>query len=224
MVGPQWSDDPDTPALQSNLHKVARDVVLNAFAGETITAEHIKAWHAGMYEGIPVPCDAYLGHFRGDSGHSELLDAENQVNRVRGVRSYLVYGEVEELLKRMHDDIALLAADDAASVERDMEVIRIAAYAHGEWIRIHPFVNGNGRTARLLVLWVLARFGVPPLLPIRPRPARPYEATSNASMAGEHEPFELHLRDLYAAQSRQADFADDEDDAGSGSDEEDSAD
>jgi len=202
MAGPQWSDDPDTPSLQSNLDQVAASVVLNAFAGDAIDAERIKTWHTGMYEGIPVPCAAYLGHFRGDSAHSDLIDAENQVHGVRGVRSYLVFGEVKRLLKRVHDDLNLLETDGAPSVVKDREAIRIAAYAHGEWIRIHPFVNGNGRTARLLVLSILARFEIPPLLPIRPRPGPSYVSTCDASMTGEHESFELYLWDLYAAHSR----------------------
>lgn len=25
-------------------------------------------------------------------------------------------------------------------------IVRLCACAHGEWIRIHPFANGNGRT------------------------------------------------------------------------------
>ena len=27
-------------------------------------------------------------------------------------------------------------------------VVKLAAWAHGEWIWIHPFINGNGRPAR----------------------------------------------------------------------------
>lgn len=203
MVGPQWSDDADTPALQSNLDKVAEDVALEALGGGAISSDLIQSWHAAMYDGIAVPSDAYVGKFRGNSNYSDLLDAEVQISGIRGVRSYRVFGEVDTLLDRLNGDIGLLAADaDLDPVDRDMEVLRIAAYAHGEWVRIHPFANGNGRTARLLVLWVLASFNIPPLLAIRPRPDAPYGSASKASMEGDHAPFELHLRDLYAAEVR----------------------
>ncbi|WP_343905196.1 Fic family protein [Nocardioides aquiterrae] len=195
--------------MQSNLDKVAQDVVLDAFSGDPITAELIKAWHRRMYDCIPVPCDAYLGNFRGDSTHSELLDAENHVGGIRGVRSYLVFGQVEALLARVRDDIEELGTYDLPPLARDMAVLRIASYAHGEWVRIHPFVNGNGRTARLIVLWILARHGIAPLLPIRPSPAPPYGSTARASMAGEHEPFEQYLRDQYVAKSQNAETSSD---------------
>lgn len=207
MVGPQWSDDPDTPALQGNLDKVAQDVVLDAFGVDPLDADLIKTWHAAMYDGIPVPCDAYLGKFRGDSSHSELLDAENRVYGLRGVRSYLVYGEVAKLLTTLRTDVERLSMSGEPQIEQDMEALRIAAYAHGEWVRIHPFVNGNGRTARFIVMWVLARFRIPSLLPVRPRPGPPYDAVAKASMTAEHEPFELYLRDLYAALSRKQNAA-----------------
>ncbi len=41
-------------------------------------------------------------------------------------------------------------------------VVEVAAWAHGEWVRIHPFANGNGRTARNWANFVFMRYGLPP--------------------------------------------------------------
>lgn len=41
------------------------------------------------------------------------------------------------------------------------EVIETAAWAHHKVIRIHPFIDGNGRTARLLIDLVFKRAGLP---------------------------------------------------------------
>lgn len=41
---------------------------------------------------------------------------------------------------------------------------RIAADAHFRWMSIHPFVDGNGRTARLLMNLLLLQAGYPPAL------------------------------------------------------------
>ncbi len=41
--------------------------------------------------------------------------------------------------------------------------IELAAFAHHELTRIHPFVNGNGRVARLLCNLILMRRGYPPI-------------------------------------------------------------
>ena len=42
--------------------------------------------------------------------------------------------------------------------------IRKAAYIHHEFVRIHPFYDGNGRTARLLTNFYLIRQGYPPII------------------------------------------------------------
>jgi Fic family protein len=44
-------------------------------------------------------------------------------------------------------------------------VIDLCAWAHAEWVRIHPFGNGNGRTARVWANAPLMRYGLPPDAP-----------------------------------------------------------
>ena len=48
-------------------------------------------------------------------------------------------------------------------------ILEIAAIAHGEWVRIQPLANGNGRIARLWVDWVAVRYGLPFFLALKPR-------------------------------------------------------
>ena len=45
----------------------------------------------------------------------------------------------------------------------DNLIERVAA-AHGEFERIHPFLDGNGRTGRLMMNLLLVRFGYPPAI------------------------------------------------------------
>src|SRR3989344_9306791 len=54
----------------------------------------------------------------------------------------------------------------AYSVENNKEfnTIELAAYIHHELVKIHPFVDGNGRTARLLMNLILMREGYPPIV------------------------------------------------------------
>lgn len=43
--------------------------------------------------------------------------------------------------------------------EQECHSVLAAAYLHGELVRIHPFINGNGRTSRLLMNLYLLRKG-----------------------------------------------------------------
>jgi Fic family protein len=71
-------------------------------------------------------------------------------------------------------------------------IVRLCAYAHGEWIRIHPFANGNGRTARIWANWLAVRYGLPAFVRIKPRPADAFFAGAAAmSMRGNHRATEI---------------------------------
>jgi hypothetical protein len=67
-------------------------------------------------------------------------------------------------------------------------VIDLSAWAHAEWVRMHPFANGNGRTARIWANAILMRYGLPPAVRLRPRPGGGYGLAGAAAMDGEWRP------------------------------------
>ena len=67
-------------------------------------------------------------------------------------------------------------------------VIDLCAWTHAEWVRIHPFGNGNGRTARIWANALLMRYGLPPVVRLRPRPDRGYGRAGAAAMKGNWRP------------------------------------
>ncbi len=75
-------------------------------------------------------------------------------------------------------------------------ILEVCAWVHAEWIRILPFANGNGRTARLWVNSIAMRYALPPFLQLRPRPARGYGAAGAEAMRGHWEPTINVLRQL----------------------------
>lgn len=61
--------------------------------------------------------------------------------------------EVETEMKKFFNDVALLLKANL-SIE---EVFYYASFIHLIFVKIHPFNDGNGRTARLLEKWFLAQ-------------------------------------------------------------------
>lgn len=67
--------------------------------------------------------------------------------------------------------------------ESDMHPIEFAAEAHYRLVTIHPFTDGNGRTARLLMNLILMQHGYPPAL-IRKRDRLKYISSLEKAQLG----------------------------------------
>ncbi|MEZ5059240.1 MAG: Fic family protein [Saprospiraceae bacterium] len=72
--------------------------------------------------------------------------------------------------------------------EKDKNPILIAAEFHYKYIRIHPFDDGNGRTARILMNFILMQNGYPPVI-IKTEDKENYFATLEQADAGILDPF-----------------------------------
>lgn len=70
----------------------------------------------------------------------------------------------------------------------DVNPIILAALFHYRFIRIHPFDDGNGRVARILMNFILMQFGYPPVI-IKTEDKETYYAVLHLADAGELEPF-----------------------------------
>lgn len=64
-----------------------------------------------------------------------------------------------------------------------------AMLLHGEFVKIHPFIDGNGRTARLLLNFELIRWGYPPVIIRKEQRATYYAALDTAHTAMQYGPF-----------------------------------
>jgi fido (protein-threonine AMPylation protein) len=191
VAGPAWDDEVASAKIEENLASVAVGIVSASNTSRAVpNADMVLGWHREMLDGIALPDNAYRGAFRG-SAHPALLDYEVTVGGLPTTSASDVAAEVNNLISKLQDRVLALdkldAQEDpdvptAAFVEAALET---AAWLHGEWIRVHPFVNGNGRTARMWVLWLSGRYGFPQLLPLRPRPDMGYGPASLLSMTGD---------------------------------------
>jgi len=206
-----WEDDPaDAPKIAANAAKVLAGIAGQAKKRERPTVAMAQQWHRALYDGIARPFDYYAGEVRDrDANFPDLIGYEVQVGGMLGVPS----AQVPEALQRFEQSARTVAArlDGVIAAEADLSsmaptelhgVLTFCAVLHGSWIRIHPFANGNGRTARLWANWAALRYGLPPFVTIKPRPRDPYGLAAAASMAGDDQlmvaVMNQMLRDLLA--------------------------
>lgn len=80
-----------------------------------------------------------------------------------------------ELPAQMNDWSAWIQAQEGA-----METVALSAMAHHKLVAIHPFIDGNGRTARLIMNLVLMRDGYPPAIIARVNRRQYYRTLAQA--------------------------------------------
>jgi fido (protein-threonine AMPylation protein) len=170
-------------------------VAADAASRNPPTLAMAKQWHTEIYAGVRVPVPCYVGTFRGDADDCPELELYGvMIGTARGVNPGEVAAETAGFEDRMQRatgilDAAVAAGSTPQAGDELRGVINLAANAHGEWIRIHPFANGNGRTARIWANWVALRYALPAFVRLKPRPAGDmYAAAAAASMRGDHNP------------------------------------
>lgn len=181
--------DADSRQLHQNLRNLLRRLRDAAEEGQTPDLEDLRTWHGRMMLRLSAPNPGWVGVFRGESAAREV---EVQVGGLTAVPADRVVDELAAFMRRFerHLDYLDRHLPDATerSSEQVMAVIDLCAWAHAEWVRIHPFVNGNGRMARLLANFVAMRFGLPPFVQLRPRPDDDYGVAAQRAMQGNWKP------------------------------------
>lgn len=76
-------------------------------------------------------------------------------------------------------------------VKQSLHPVELAAIFHHKFVYIHPFVDGNGRTARLLMNLILMQYGYPPAI-VKSKPENKlayYQTLEEASVNQRLDPF-----------------------------------
>lgn len=192
-----WHDDPAgwDSLIEDNLDRVGNTIVAQAGLRTAPTIGMAQDWHRETYRGVPLLVAYYAGEIRdSDLDFPELIGYEVAVGTAMGTPSSDVADALAALEAGLQLVVArmdsVIAVDGGPGTNADrVAVLEVAAIAHGEWVRIHPFANGNGRIARLLANWVFVRYGLPFFLTLKPRPANMlYASAAAASMRGDHRP------------------------------------
>lgn len=211
MPARPWNEDSraDLARIKVNAAALIRSIAEEAHDWTILPdADRVLNWHARLYAGCRVPVPGYIGHFRGDPAVQELVGYEIGIGRRRrdglpeklGVFSKDLAEQIPTLIAQIHAgitqlDSALEPAVRPVTNEALEAVVLLTARVHGEWIRLHPFANGNGRTARVWANFIALRYSLPAFVAVKPRPdGNAYARAGQASMGrppdftGDHRP------------------------------------
>ncbi len=210
MSVPWNEDDPqDSEIISLNLVRVLSGLDRDASARIPPTLGMAQEWHRQTYQGVRLPVPYYAGEIRdSDSNFPELYGYEVKVGPNPGIASRLVPEQLAQFEANMLQVVAVLdAAIPVGTIPSDPQiesVVVLCANAHGEWVRIHPFANGNGRTARIWVNWCALRYALPPFIRMKPRPdGILYSIASMNSMLGNHQMMVAVLADMLSRRLRE---------------------
>lgn len=196
MPVPWNADDPDDQQrILRNSERVLGQAAESAFRREMPSVALAQDWHRGLFDGCSLPVPYYAGEIRdSDPSFPELINYEVRVGVHAGTPARQVPDDLSRLEAQTQAAVAALDSQLApgegpADAGTLGSVLILAASVHGEWVRIHPFANGNGRTARVWANWSLLRYRLPAVVRLRPRPeGDAYAQAALASMTGNHTP------------------------------------
>lgn len=125
-----------------------------------LTLAIVEGFHRTIFEGL---FPDFAGRLRGP--HPRYIPTDVEFGNNRGTRHMDVPEECRALLGNVAGLIGQLDTLQGQMDSTDFaaEVLKVAAYLHCELIRIHPFANGNGRTARACINYFAWRYGMRPL-------------------------------------------------------------
>jgi Fic family protein len=128
----------------------------------------------------------------GQPTRKEIIPGEykKQPNSVRLQNGEMFhYASPEETPPKMAD---LMEWYRKAESEKKLHPLQLAAKLHYDFVRIHPFDDGNGRISRLLMNYVLLRHGFPTVV-IKSADKRNYLSALNKADVGDMEAFTSYV-------------------------------
>lgn len=129
-----------SPAEDERLALQLRSITADCHAGALwpVSVDGLRAMHRRLFEGVRD----HAGRCRAWAFGDEYLTFGPN----RSVHRDRVQVELEEVFQKLDRSVqSFLANPDAPEYERS--AVHVAVWAHAEIIRIHPFLDGNGRTS-----------------------------------------------------------------------------
>jgi Fic family protein len=180
----------------------------NAIEGNTLTLRETKV----VLEGITVGGKSLREHFEATNHRDAILYVEAIVAndealtewQIRNLHALVLKSIDSEQAGRYRQENVVIAgastvppdfmhlpAEMAALIDwynqaAAMHPVERAAELHTRFVKIHPFVDGNGRMGRLLLNFELMKMGYPPAIIRKEDRLAYYDALDRACMSGDY--------------------------------------
>ncbi len=188
---PDWDGAIPPEEIRTRI-KSAYESAIGAANTELIGSDSVKHWHEKMFHAL-TPLPYFAGNFRQDDVGRVCLGINVKVGGILGSDFRHVLSHMGLLFDNFSRTIRLVEVSwpTLSPDERALRVATAIGDLVGGFIRIHPFINGNGRTSRIIWAAALRRFGISPQFRINPRPPQPYENVMASCMSGDFLPLQL---------------------------------
>lgn len=121
-----------------------------------VTVDRLKELSALTMKNTGSEYHTALGDFSSANGDIRLVNVTAGI----GDRSYMAFNKVPQNLKEFCDALnTMRRKHDSMSMQ---ELYKMSFDAHYNLVTIHPWADGNGRMARLLMNWLQFEFGLIP--------------------------------------------------------------
>lgn len=203
----EYEDAPNSGALVTNrsirILKILRS--LNPLQ-KAAAAKDTRPAHSFLFKSLtPTHFPYYAGHYRGEPfrclQHSQVgVKSDPNVGHVPATVP-MEMTDFGRLLDRAVDQLDLVFQAPTALFSQRLKVFRaveIAAALFVHFLEIHPYANGNGHMARMLLICLLGRHGMYPNAnwKVHPRPSDPrYSDAIKAYRKGNPKPLLTLLLD-----------------------------
>lgn len=184
----------------------------NAIEGNTLTLKETKV----VLEGITIGGKTMREHLEAINHKEaiefleELVQYNNELSEmdIKNIHAIVLKGIDNENVGRYRTENVIISGashipPDAIIVPESMEKliyrydewkekyhpIIVAALLHAEFVKIHPFIDGNGRTARLLMNFEVMKNGYPPIIIKNEERHKYYDALDVGALTGDYTDF-----------------------------------
>lgn len=176
--------------LEIEGHNEAIEWVTERVKGEyPLTESFIRELHQLLLK-APYWVDAITSEGAPTRKKVETGRYKSQPNHVLTPTGEVFYFATPEETPAKMDDLMQWYREKIASDE--LNPILLAAEFHYRFIRIHPFDDGNGRTARILMNFILMKYGFPPAI-IKTQDKSNYLSALRQADSGIIEPFITYI-------------------------------